>query len=79
MLKIRVYEGDLEKPKVNVNIPLHLAKWAMKFIPESAKAKIGEKDIDIDEIAELIEEGVGGKLVEVEDEKKGERVEIFIA
>ncbi len=76
VLRIRVYEGNLEKPKVNVNIPLGLIKLATHFVPESTRAKMKEKEIDLDQIAQLIESGAKGKLVDVEEE--GERVEIFL-
>lgn len=79
MLRIRVYERDREKPKVNINVPLSLVKWGLKFIPQSAKAKIDEHDIDLDEIISMVEKGNQGKLVDVEDDEDGERVEIFIA
>lgn len=73
LLRVLVYEGDLNKPKVRVNIPLQLAKLAMKFVPED-KGKIdvnGKQislgDLDLDEIIELASEVEDGKLVEVED------------
>ncbi len=72
-LRVRVWEGG--KPKVNVNIPLNLAKIAMRFIPRSALEKAGHK-IDFDEIVGLIQQGASGKLVEVED--GNERVEILV-
>ena len=73
LLRILVYEGDPDKPKVRVNIPLQLAKLAMKFVPKD-KGKInvnGQEisldEINIDEIIKLASEVDGGKLVEVED------------
>lgn len=75
-LKIRVFEGNLEKPKVNVNIPLGLIKLATHFVPESARTKMKEKEIDLDQIIQMIATGAEGKLVDVEEE--GERVEIFL-
>lgn len=74
-LRIRVYEAG--KNKVNVNVPLSLAKVAMKFIPDEAKNQMADKNIDLDSIIREIQNGVpAGKLVEVEDDD--ERVEIFI-
>ncbi len=75
-LRIRVYEGNSEKPKVNVNIPFGLIKLATHFVPESARAKMKEKEIDLDQIVQMIDTGAEGKLVDVEEE--GERVEIFL-
>lgn len=74
-LRIRVSEAG--KNKVNVNVPLSLAKVAMKFIPDDAKNQMADKNIDLDAIIREIQCGVpAGKIVEVEDGE--DRVEIFI-
>lgn len=77
-LKLRVYEGNLEKPKVNISVPVGLLKLAMKFIPEDARAQINDKDIDLDEILQAVDENTQGKLLEVDDADDKTRVEIFI-
>lgn len=77
-LKIRVFEGDLSKPKVNIAVPLGLLKLATKFMPEDAKAQINEHNIDLDEILRVVDENTQGKLVEVQDDEDQSRVEIFI-
>ena len=76
-LHVRVFRGESERPNVNVNIPLSLAKWALKFAPEHAKARMGDKEIDLDELGTLLDEGVG-EIITVHDEDKDERVEISI-
>lgn len=76
-LHVRVFRGDSERPNVNVNIPLSLAKWALKFVPADAKARMGNKEIDLDELGTLLDEGVG-EIITVHDEDKDERVEISI-
>ncbi len=77
MLRVRVYEAD-GRSKVNVNVPLGLAKFAMKFIPKHAKDKMGESNVDFDSILQQIETQAEGKLVDIVDERKGERVEVYI-
>jgi hypothetical protein len=77
-LRIRVYEHGSEKPNVNVNVPLSIAKWALKFIPKSAKATIDEHEIDLDELISQIQSGAEGKLLEVNDEEAGDRVEVYV-
>ncbi|KPJ54302.1 hypothetical protein AMJ39_00710 [candidate division TA06 bacterium DG_24] len=74
MLRLRVWQGG--EQKVNVNIPITLAKLAARFIPDDAKAKMGEKDIDVDELVAHIENGAQGKIVEVDDGE--DRVEVTI-
>jgi hypothetical protein len=76
-LHVRVFRGGSERPNVNVNIPLSLAKWALKFAPEHAKARMGDKEVDLDELGTLLDEGVG-EIITVQDEDKDERVEISI-
>lgn len=74
-LRIKITEDG--ENKVNVNIPLSLAKMFMKFVPGDVKTKLNEKDIDLNDIISEIEDGApAGKLVEIEDE--GDRVDIFL-
>lgn len=77
-LRIRVDDksgGD----KVNINIPLGLVKIGLKLASKYADdddLKALEK-VDMDEVLQMIEEGVEGKLVEV-DTNEGEKVEIYV-
>ncbi len=68
-LKIRVIEEG--KTKVNVNLPISLVdvglKIASKIGPQYAEELKGLKDIDFEEIATAIKEGVQGKLVDIQD------------
>ena len=74
-LRVRVLNMATGKPKVNVNIPMGLVSMGLRlgaqFTPEL-------EDFDIEELMAAIDEGVQGKIIEVEDEEGGERVEIFI-
>lgn len=71
-LRVRVIDGP--ETKVNVNIPVQLAKLALRFIPKRA---LGERpELDFDEIVREIEAGVEGKLVEVHD--GGTIVEVLV-
>ncbi len=77
-LRIRVDDkkgGD----KVNINIPIGLVKIGLKLA-----SKYGDDDdlkalekVDMEEVLQMIEEGVEGKLVEV-DTNEGEKVEIYV-
>jgi hypothetical protein len=90
-LKIRIYEGDQDNPKVKVTVPISVAKLAAKLggkfqmsIPDEAKQKMKEKGVELDEetfehIDELFDElAVNGRydLVHVED--GDDRVQIYI-
>jgi hypothetical protein len=75
-LKVRVF--DRNSQQVNVTLPIGLVKWGMNFIPESAKAKIEEQEIDMKLITEALEKGITGKIVDVQDEEKGQHVEVWL-
>ncbi len=62
-LRVRVMDG--KNTKVNVNIPLQLAKVAMRLIPKRVMEE--HPELDIDAIMQEIQQGAEGKIVEVED------------
>ncbi len=65
LLRIRV--SDNEGSKVRLNLPVALARFAFKFIPEEQRRQIAEAGFDLDELlASLSSEVPEGKLVEVE-------------
>ncbi len=74
---MRVTEED--KVKANVNIPIALAEVGLNLIPK-AKLKVDGKQINMDQILKLIEEGTEGELVNIdaEDDGKNYKVNIFI-
>ena len=72
-LKIIVVEEGEEK--VNITFPITLAKFLKKIVPETTRAKITDKGIDLDKVINEIEKGTfDGKLVDIEDGNS--RVEI---
>ena len=77
-LKVRVYDRGSDRAKVNVTLPIGLVKWGMNFIPDSAKAKIEEQEIDMKMITEALEKGITGKIVDVEEDEKGQHVEVWL-
>jgi hypothetical protein len=57
ILKVLIREGDQEEPKVEVSVPLKLAKWALKLLPV-VEGKIKEEtDLDLEVLQGLLEEG----------------------
>jgi len=72
---VRVTNLETGRAKVNVNLPLGLVKAGVKI---GAHFKPDISEVDWDEVLAAIEEGASGKLVEVEDEDGGERVEVFV-
>ena len=73
--RVRVTDLATGKSKVNVNLPIGLvtvgAKIAGKFAPEAEM-------LEVNQIVEAIRSGAMGKIIEVQDDEDGERVEIFV-
>ena len=73
--RVRVTDTDTGKVRVNVRLPVGVInagmKLGMKFAPQV-------EGVDYHEIAEMIQAGETGKIVDVEDDKDGEHVEVFI-
>jgi hypothetical protein len=92
MLRVRVDVNDPQKSeqaKVNINVPLALAKKAaglVSLIPKDAKAELIENGIDLDsinlkELIELFEDGeLNEELVNVVtgDDEKGATVRVYV-
>ena len=73
-IKVRSNDGD----KVNVNLPWPLVKVALDMgITPKVDGKDVLKDIDINKVMSLVEQGVIGKIVEIES-KDGDFVEIVV-
>jgi len=73
-------KADNNKTKAKVNIPLSLVdvglKIGSKFTPELKEA--GLDKLDLNEILQSVKEGAQGKIVEVDDEEHGTRVEVYV-
>lgn len=57
IFKIIVTEEGMEEPKVEVTVPLKLAKWALKLMP-LVDGKIKEQtEMDVNALRSLLDEG----------------------
>jgi hypothetical protein len=73
MLRVEVTEGD--RNKVTVNVPLSLAKLALKFIPKDASVKLQEQQVSIEDLATLVDHpDLDDLLVQVNDENSTVRI-----
>jgi hypothetical protein len=77
-LKVRVYDSTTNKRKVNVSVPLSLVSVGLKLGMKFGLDREELKGFDFDEIINMIEAGEEGKLVDVTDEERGEKVEVFV-
>ncbi|WP_457636896.1 SHOCT-like domain-containing protein [Oceanithermus sp.] len=65
---LRVYVNDPEGAEVKINLPLALARFALKFIPKEQQRQIAEAGFDIDELLSSLRSDMPeGKLVEIRD------------
>ena len=74
-MRIRVTDLKTGNAKVNVNLPMGLVNVGLKM---GARFAPDMENVDLDEIMASIKEGAQGKIVEVENEEGGERVEIYV-
>jgi len=74
--RVRVTDLRTGKSKANVKIPVSLADFGMKMAAKYAPGSIG--DMDMDQILAAMESCGEKMLVDVEDEEKGELVEVFL-
>ena len=73
--KVLVTDIASGKERVRVTLPLRLVDWGLRH---GARFSDDVKNIDLDELNEIITKGESGKLIDVWDEENGEHVEITI-
>ena len=74
-LRVRVVEAG--HPRVNVKVPIGVAKWGMKMA-QAFSPQMKDADLDWEAITAIIQEGEQGKIVEVEDEVDHKTVEVWV-
>jgi hypothetical protein len=74
-LRVRVTDRASGKLKVNVNIPVGLIDVGLKMGARFAPDMNG---LDLNAIQAAIRGGMQGRIIEVDNEKDSERVEIFV-
>ena len=72
--RVQVTDTKTGKRKVNVNLPLKLLDLGAKIYSKYA----APEDVDVEGIVQAIKDGAQGKIVDVEDEEGGERVEVYV-
>ncbi len=70
-LRIRVTDNYTGKQQVNVNLPISLLNFALRFVPNVA-------GIDTAQVQQAISHDARGRIIDVMDEEEGSRVEIFV-
>jgi hypothetical protein len=75
LLRVRVVEDG--HPAVNVKVPIGVAKWGMRMA-QAFSPEMKDANLDWDSITAMIQEGEGGKIVEVEDDVDHKTVEVWV-
>lgn len=74
-IRIDASKGDGGKDtKVNVNVPIALAKFALRFVPTDAKAEMQSQGIDLAQLLDGFDSDYEGKILDLhadEDDGKG--------
>lgn len=84
MLRISIdTEGDeaTDRAKIRVNVPLALARFAMKFMPQDARTQLEDQGIDLAELLEALgDELPEGRLVDIDasGQTEGKSAKIII-
>lgn len=73
-LRIRVFDTRNDRLKANVNVPMSLVRVGLRLGARFAPELEG---LDVAEIMEAINQGGCDKIIDVIDEERGERVEIY--
>lgn len=75
-LRVRITDLQTGKESIRVNLPIGLVnvglRMGARFVPEV------EQELAMEELAEALQQGVIGKVVDIVDEEDGQRVELFI-
>jgi hypothetical protein len=74
-IRVRVTDMVTGRTRVNVNLPFSLVTAATKL---GARFSPQTEDLDWEELIAAIKEGASGKIVDVEDDEGGEKVEVFV-
>ncbi|TEU16068.1 MAG: hypothetical protein E3J25_03145 [Anaerolineales bacterium] len=72
--RVRVTDMHTGRNKVSVNIPFDLVNVGIRM---GARFAPGKGDI-AKEVSDAVNQGLRGKIIEVEDQDKGERVSIYV-
>jgi hypothetical protein len=73
--RVRVTDTRTGRNKVNVNIPMGLVNVGIKM---GARFAPNVEGFDYKQLMDALESGKQGKVVDVQNEEEGERIEIFV-
>ncbi|HET7419420.1 MAG TPA: hypothetical protein VFL27_03485 [Candidatus Dormibacteraeota bacterium] len=77
-LRVKVVDNLKEgNPTVNIRMPIGLVKFGLKMA-QSFSPDVKNMNLDYDAIDKMIEEGVVGELVHVEDDTQHKTIDVYV-
>ena len=76
LFRVQVTDLHTGKAKVNVTLPTKLIGMGLRIAERFAPDEM--EGVDVKELEAMLASGAVGKILEVEDEEDGERVEIYV-
>lgn len=70
-MRIRVTDPATNKQKVNVNLPIGLVEFGLRFVPEKA-------DPRVDNVRQAVQNGQPGRVIDIQEQYDGNRVEVIL-
>lgn len=77
-LRIRVSDSVTGGEKVNLAVPIGLAKMLSSLVPESQRQRIETYGIRFEDLIKNVESGKVGKVVDIDSHDQDEKIEISI-
>lgn len=74
-MRVRVTSTATDQIKANITIPMSLVDVGLRM---GARFAPDLEGLDFEDVMTAIRQGQSGKIIDVEDEEDGERVEIFV-
>lgn len=79
VLRIKVTDVDTNTVRVNMTLPLNFVRAALRRGARNAPdINVGGVTLDAEELEALLSAGMQGHIIDIVDEKDGERVEVFV-
>jgi hypothetical protein len=82
-LCVRVTDRATGATRVNLSLPLSVARALARILPPAELARFGQldlnldPDLDLDRIQEALERGEAGTVLEIDDDGAGHRVRVW--
>lgn len=73
--RIRVTDTTTGHAKINMNLPFSLVEATMNLGARFAPAM---DELDWEDLVDTIRAGMTGKIIDIEDDIKGEKIEVFV-